>query len=107
MTPALDQNLVKQWLDQKTDPQTITDHLSAQGFDADTVSAYLTAYKKMKRDRKQVVGFIVTAAGALLGFISCVLSIVNPIPSLYNFILFGVTSVAILLIVAGMYLVFE
>jgi hypothetical protein len=45
--------------------------------------------------------------GAFLGFISCVLSLTNPIPELYNVILFGLTSVAILIIVVGMYFLFE
>lgn len=107
MNQVTDQLMVKEWLHQKLDQQAITDKLAAMGFDADTIAAYMAAYGKLKRERKQTTGFVVTAAGALLGFISCVLSLTNPIPALYDFILFGVTSVAILLIVAGMYLIFE
>ena len=76
-------------------------------FDTETIAAYVAAYGKLKQERKQTMGFVVTAAGALLGFISCVLSLTNPFPALYDFILFGVTSFAILLIIAGMYLIFE
>jgi hypothetical protein len=107
MTQVTDPLMVKEWLHQKLDLKTITDRLSAMGFDTETIEAYVAAHKKLKRERKQTTGFVVAASGALLGFISCVLSLTNPIPSLYDFILFGVTSVAILLIVAGMYLIFE
>lgn len=107
MSQLTDQLMVKEWLHQKLDQKTIADRLSAMGLDAETIDAYVNAYRKLKRERKQTTGFVVTAAGALLGFISCVLSLTNPIPLLYDFILFGVTSVAILLIVAGMYLIFE
>jgi hypothetical protein len=47
------------------------------------------------------------ALGAFLGFLSCVLTLANPIPELHNLILFGFTSVGILIIMVGMYFVFE
>jgi hypothetical protein len=107
MSNAIDKDLLQQWMLQKLEPAAITESLSAQGHDESAIRAYLNAYRKLRNEKKQFIGFLVTGAGALLGFISCVLSLVNPIPELYNVILFGVTSVAILLIVAGMYLVFE
>lgn len=58
-------------------------------------------------DKKQFNGFFCMGLGAFLGFISCVLSLTNPIPELYNVILYGLTSIAILIIVVGMYFLFE
>ncbi len=107
MSQYIDQLLVKEWLHQKLDQKSISERLSAMDFDTETIAAYVAAYGKLKQERKQTMGFVVTAAGALLGFISCVLSLTNPFPALYDFILFGVTSFAILLIIAGMYLIFE
>jgi len=52
-------------------------------------------------------GFLFAGLGAVIGFISCLLSIINPVPELYNVILFGLTSVAILLICLGLYFLFE
>jgi hypothetical protein len=46
-------------------------------------------------------------SGAFLGFLSCVLTLINPVPELYNLILYGLTSIAIIIIVLGLYLVFE
>ncbi len=56
---------------------------------------------------RQRRGFTLAGAGAVLGFISCVLTIINPIPELYYIILYGLTSIAILLIFAGLYFIFE
>lgn len=62
---------------------------------------------KSPRERRRNSGFLITAAGALLGFISCALTLINPVPALYDFILYGATSVAILLVFAGLYLILE
>lgn len=59
------------------------------------------------REGRRSNGFKVTAAGAVLGFISCVLALLNPFPELYHFILYGATSISILLVFAGLYLILE
>lgn len=56
---------------------------------------------------RQTKGFICLAAGAFLGFISCVITLINPIPELYNLVLYGLTSIAVIIIFIGLYLVFE
>jgi hypothetical protein len=45
--------------------------------------------------------------GAFLGFISCVCTIINAVPALYNAILYGLTAIAITIIFVGLYFVFE
>jgi hypothetical protein len=59
------------------------------------------------RQRRRSNGFIVTTAGALLGFISCVMALLNPFPELYHLILYGATSLSIVLVFAGLYLILE
>jgi hypothetical protein len=63
--------------------------------------------QKLKRARQQYLGFILAGVGALLGFISCVLTLWNPIPSIYDLVLYGLTSFAIIVIFAGLYLMIE
>jgi hypothetical protein len=103
----IDNALLRQWNLSSLEPQAIEAELSAKGMDAEGISAHVEAYRKFKIARKQFVGFFCMGLGAFLGFVSCVLSLVNPIPELYNLILFGLTSVAILIIVVGMYFLFE
>jgi hypothetical protein len=45
--------------------------------------------------------------GAVLGFLSCVCSICNPIESFYYVNLYGVSSIAITMAFYGLYLIFE
>jgi hypothetical protein len=104
---TIDKNLLQQWIADKLDPQEVEKVLKEKGTEAGDISEYLKAYKRLKNENRQFIGFICAGLGAFLGFISCVLSIINPIPELYNLILFGLTSLAITIIVVGLYFIFE
>ncbi|MFM2358922.1 MAG: hypothetical protein RLY16_915 [Bacteroidota bacterium] len=104
---AIDAGTIEQWLVAKREPKAIEAELSDLGHDADSVAAHLKEFKRLKNAKRQFTGFILMAVGAFLGFISCVLSITNPIPGLFNVILYGLTMVAILIIVLGLYYVVE
>jgi hypothetical protein len=106
-TAAVETATIQQWISTKLEPKTIEQELIAKGLDADAVAAHLAEYKRVKNAKRQTTGFICMAVGAFLGFISCVLTLVNPIPELYNLILYGLTSLAILVIFWGLYFVFE
>lgn len=104
---AIDAGTIEQWLVAKREPKAIEAELNGLGHDADYVAAHLKEFKRLKNAKRQFTGFILMAVGAFLGFISCVLSITNPIPGLFNVILYGLTMVAILIIVLGLYYVVE
>jgi hypothetical protein len=109
MSPAasIDTATIQQWIVDKLSPETIEQKLVDQGFDASMVSSHLKEYRRLRNAKRQFTGFVCLALGAFLGFLSCVLSILNPVPELYNIILFGLTAVAILIICLGLYFVFE
>jgi hypothetical protein len=106
-TSSIDQKTIQQWLAAKLDFKAAEKELYDKGLDAETVSTNLKEYKRLRNAKKQFAGFICMGLGAFLGFLSCVLSIINPLPELYSVFLFGLTSIAILVIVYGLYLVFE
>ncbi len=68
-----------------------------------TISSEKTAQLK----RRGKTGLNCLFIGAFLGFLSCILSITNPIPDLYYHILYGLTSIAITIIFVGLYCIFE
>jgi hypothetical protein len=103
----IDTMLVQQWALNKTSPQLIESELREKGFDTAAISGYLAEFKRLRNAKKQFKGFACMGAGALLGFISLVLSLTNPFPGMYDFFLFGLTSVAVLVVFLGLYLVFE
>lgn len=106
-TDSVDSLTIQQWIAARLEPKAVEEKLVAMGFDADTVSNHLKAFKRLRNAKRQTTGFFCMGLGAFLGFVSCMLSILNPIPELYNVILFGLTSLAIMIICLGMYFVFE
>ncbi|MFT3946350.1 MAG: hypothetical protein QM763_05185 [Agriterribacter sp.] len=103
----VDAFLVRSWIEAKLSPADVEAQLQKAGFSEETIAAYLREYKKERYAGRRFNGFVCAGVGAFLGFLSCVLSIINPIPELYHIILFGLTSVAILIICLGLYFVFE
>lgn len=106
--PAIiDQTTLEQWVNQKLDQKSVEQQLYAMGFDDLMVAEHIKAYRRLIYAKRQFMGFIFLGTGAFLGFISCVLTIVNPAPELYNVILYGLTSVALIIIFIGLYMVFN
>ncbi|MEN9568956.1 MAG: hypothetical protein RL172_187 [Bacteroidota bacterium] len=106
-TNVIDATIIQQWIAGRMQPAAIREQLQQQGLDEASIDACLREYKKLRNAKRQTAGFFFTALGAVTGFISCLLTILNPFPDLYNVILFGLTSVAILLICYGLYCIFE
>jgi len=104
---SIDNSTLQQWVAAKLDPASVEEKLKTMGLDTESVKTQLREYKRLCNAKKQFMGFVFMAGGAFLGFVSCVLTLINPIPELYNVILFGLTSVAIIVIFIGMYCVFE
>lgn len=104
---SIDAVTIQQWLTAKLEPEAVEKELLERGLDEATISMHLKTFKRLRNAKRQVTGFICMGLGAFLGFISCMLTVFNPFPELYNVILYGLTSVAILVICLGMYFVFE
>ena len=104
---AVDETAIREWIAAKLDPETVENQLRERGLDTEQIREHLREFRKIRNARRQYQGFFWTALGAFLGFVSCLLTILNPVPELYSVILFGLTSVAILLICLGLYLIFE
>lgn len=106
-TASIDQAAIHKWVAAKLDPKVIEEQLLAEGFDMDAVAEHLKEFRRLKNAKRQFTGFVCMGIGAFLGFISCVLTLVNAVPDLYNVILYGLTSLAITIIFIGLYFVFE
>ncbi|MBL0105497.1 MAG: hypothetical protein IPP51_17960 [Bacteroidetes bacterium] len=98
---------IQQWVANKHEVSRVQEELHSLGLDAESIEAHIKEFKKAKYAKQQYKGFIFLVVGAVMGFISCVLSMTNPFPELYFFILYGFTSASVLVICYGLYLVFE
>lgn len=83
----------------------VAKELQAQGHDEVSIALLLREYKKLCNARRQSKGFLLMAIGAFIGLVSCILTILN-IFSL-GITLYALTSLAIIIVFAGMYFVFE
>ena len=99
--------LINQWSIERLSMQEVEEKLIALGYDSNYINVHLKEFNKLKYAKRQSAGFVLVGIGALLGFLSCVLTMVNPIPDLNDFFLYGLTSIAIIVVMMGLYLVFE
>ncbi|MFM6926743.1 MAG: hypothetical protein ACKOU7_14640 [Ferruginibacter sp.] len=104
---TIDETICQQVLSSKPAAESIEQELSKLGIKAEHVAEYLKAIRKIRNARRQTTGFLCMAAGALLGFLSCVLTITHALPGMYDFVFYGLTSVAVCIVVLGLYYVFE
>ena len=98
---------IQLWISQKLDVENLRQLLAQRGLSDESIKIHLKEFKKLRYAKRQSRGFIFASIGAFLGFVSCLLTVLNPIPELYNLILFGLTSFAIIIIFIGLYFIFE
>ena len=106
-TIQLDHSLISQWILEKLQPAAAQEQLTASGVEPIVAEAYIREFKRIRNSRRQRKGLVWTSIGAFLGFISCLLSIFNPVPSMYDLFLYGFISLAITFICVGLYYIFE
>jgi hypothetical protein len=88
-------------------PEALKTTLESKGIHSENIGSYLEAIKRMRCAKKRSLGFICMGIGAFLGFLSCVLTITHALPNMFEFIFYGLTMLAVCLVVYGMYCVFE
>ncbi len=104
---SFNQLIFQQLMNSNLSPMEMEKELRDKGFSADTIVEYMKELKKKRIAKRQSSGFIYMAIGAFLGFLSCVLTVANVFPQSTGFVLYGLTSIAVILVFAGLYLVFD
>jgi hypothetical protein len=87
--------------------ELLQEKLSLDGHDQISIDLLLREFKKMRNAKRQQIGFVYLGVGAFIGFMSCLLTILNPFPDYFNLILYGLTSVAVTIAFVGLYYIFE
>lgn len=100
-------SILVQALKDNWEVERVTKELLAQGHDEVSADILLREYKKLRNEKRHLKGFVLLGLGAFLGLISCLLSIFNPFPDMFNLILYGLTSLAITIAFIGLYYIFE
>ena len=104
---SLSTEQLRVWNENEYSRDQIIQDLKSNNIDDDQINEILKEYKKIKLEKRQLSGFIITTIGGLLCFISCIFTLLNIIPSLREFVLYGLTTIGIVIILVGLYLIFE
>ena len=97
----------REWTLKGLTEEQILDELNKIGLDSSGALETLGLYRKFKNEKRQNTGFILSGLGAFIGFLSCVFTMLDLDPSLRGFMLYGLTSIGLVFIFAGLFLVFE
>jgi hypothetical protein len=106
-TAALKANAIPLWIAEKWDLQKVEESLRSSGNSDEVILTVVREFKKQKQAKRNTVGFIYLGTGAFIGFLSCLFSLINPIPELLNWFLYGFTCVAMVFLGWGLYMIFE
>lgn len=95
------------WKLNNSSDELIIQELTSKGYSKMEMEEIIALYKKKCADQRMTKGFILMGAGAFLGFISCVCVLLDFGPVMRDIFLYGLTSVSVIIAMAGLYLVFE
>ena len=95
------------WIKENLSPSAVEERLISFGVEHNNLPEYIREFKKQKRANRMLAGFILMGVGGFMGFISCVLTLINPIQDMHDIFLYGGTSLAIIIAFIGLYLVIE
>lgn len=102
------QQRAKVWLDNGLNDQQIEAELVAAGTDQRHVPDMLKEIKKLRNARKTANGLIYILIGAVVCLLSCVLTMRSSYSnSNFNLILYGFTTVGIILVFIGLMKIFN
>lgn len=98
------QELATQWLADGLDNKQVEAEMLKMGIDERNVPDLLREFKKMRNARNTTIGLYFILAGALLCLVSCVLTLA--FSSASAFILYGLTSVGVIIVFIGLARIF-
>ncbi|MFN8243280.1 MAG: hypothetical protein U0X40_04415 [Ferruginibacter sp.] len=103
-TGTIEQSYIEKWLSEKLNLTAIEQELAVKGFDKDAISAYVREFKRRKNAKKIFPGFALMGTGALLGFVAMLLAVAYPSTTMYYVAMYGLTTLAVLMVFYGLYL---
>lgn len=99
------QELATQWLANGLDNKQVEAEMLKMGIDERNVPGFLQEYKKMRNAGNTTIGLYFILAGALLCLVSCVLTLA--FSSASGFILYGLTSIGVIIVFVGLARIFS
>lgn len=99
--------LFAHWDIQRISEEQIPKELESKGYSESEILEISALYKKKRQDEKQKKGFVLMGIGSVLGFLSCVFTMLDIVPELRGITLYGLTTFGVSTAFVGAYFVFE
>lgn len=104
---SINSNVLEEWVSKKMSVEEITQKLIIMNLSDDAVSEHVKEFRRIRYHKRRFNAFIFMAVGAIIGFISCVLTVTDVLPHMFDIFLYGLTTAAAILVFRGLYLLFE
>ena len=101
------ESLFKSWDFNKKSPEEMMLDLRNLGLSEEEVNNIYDQYNKIKLHERHLKGMMMMLIGGFIGFLSCVLTMLDLFPEIRGFTLYGLTSIGVLIAFIGAYFVFE
>lgn len=102
------QQRAKTWLDNGLNDQQIENELLAAGTDARHIPDMLKEIKRLRNARKTSTGLIYILIGAVVCLLSCVLTMTSTYShSNFSVVLYGFTTIGIIIVFIGLMKIFN
>lgn len=97
----------RKWHQHKMSKTEVLDTLGNQGLSPEEITSVWENYYRFRIDHRNTRGWLWMGIGGFLGLVSCVLTMLEPLPVLRGVFMYGLTSVAVAMALYGCYLVME
>lgn len=97
----------RKWHQNKISKSQIFEVLENQGLSPEEISSVWENYSRFRIDHRNTRGWLWMGIGGFLGLVSCVLTMLEPLPVMRGVFMYGLTSVAVSMALYGCYLVME
>jgi hypothetical protein len=104
---SINTHLLEEWVASKINVEEVNKKLNEMGLNEDAVAEHVKEFKRIRYHKRRFNAFIFMAIGAIIGFISCVLTVTDVLPHMFDIFLYGLTTAAAILVFRGLYLLFE
>ncbi len=97
----------RKWQQRRISKSQILEELKALQLPPDQINSVWEDYTRYRMARRSSQGWLWMFVGGFLGLVSCVLTMLEPMPVLRGVFMYGLTSIAITMALYGCYLVME
>jgi len=97
----------RKWQHDKISKSRVFEALANQGLSSEEINSVWQNYSRFRIEHRNTRGWLWMGIGGFAGLISCVLTMLEPLPVLRGVFMYGLTSVAVAMALYGCYLVME